>query len=188
MPTKRDYGPPTRRSQRLTTASEEPEGITTQVDVNDEEATAVAVATAEGTEPEEPARLALGDNREQDTLLPSIEEEEESKDYDSAPENNNLEETADELPLKQEPSLPTSFTMPDSDDQRSVVEQLLQCIAQLETCNEPRHSIRGITPLNSVFGGTDFKPVGFAALPAFKPFGADQEANNALFDRKAHES
>ena len=83
--------PPRPRSQRLTTASEEPEE-TTQVD-DHEEAIAIAVATAEGTEPEEPARLALGETRAQDTLLPSIEE----------PENNNLEEAADELPLAQQP-------------------------------------------------------------------------------------
>ena len=96
---KRDYGPPIRRSQRLTTASEEPEKIN-QVDDRDKSKESEnpeevnAVATAEGTEPEEPARLALGENRAQDTLLPSIEE----------PENNNLEEAADELPLEQKPN------------------------------------------------------------------------------------
>src|SRR3981081_4363332 len=139
MPTKRDYGSPTRRSQRLTTASEEPEGITTQVDINDEEATAVTVATAEGTEPEEPARLALGDNREQDTLLPSIEEEEESEDYDSALENNNLEEAADYLPLEQQPNLSLfiSFTMPDDDNLRSAMAQILRRLAQLKAREEP---------------------------------------------------
>jgi hypothetical protein len=51
---------------------------------------------AEGTEPEEPAHLALGENRAQDTLLPSIQE----------PENNNLEEAADELPLAQHQTTP----------------------------------------------------------------------------------
>src|SRR3979411_3450805 len=103
MLTKRDYSPPTRRSQCLTTALEEPEGITPGVDVTEEEAPAVTVATAEGTEPEEPARLALGDNREQDTLLPSIEEEDnESEEYDSATENTNLEKDADYLPLAQQ--------------------------------------------------------------------------------------
>src|SRR3981081_4223239 len=194
MPTKRDYGSPTRRSQRLTTASEEPEGITTQVDVNDEEATAVAVATAEGTEPEEPARLVHGDNREQDTLLPSIEEKEESEDYDSAPENNNLEEAADYLPLEQQQpnlSLFTPLAMPDDvNNLRSAMEQILRRLAQLEAREEPetQRPTRGITPSNSAFGGVDFKPTGFAALPAFKPFGADQDAKNAAFDRKARES
>src|ERR1700716_3250385 len=196
MPTKRDYGPPTRRSQHLTTASEEPEGITTQVDGNDEEAIAVTVATTEGTEPEEPARLALGDNREQDTLLPSIEEEDnESEEYDSATETNNLEEAADYLPLAQQPaqqpnlSLSTSLTMPDDNDNlRSAMGKILRRLAQLEAREEPERPTRGITPSNSAFGGVDFKPTGFAALPAFKPFGADQEANNALFDRKARES
>jgi hypothetical protein len=198
MPTKRDYGPPTRRSQRLTTASEEPEGITTQVDDHEEEAIAVAVATAEGTEPEEPARLALGDNREQDTLLPSIEEEDnESEEYDSATETNNLEEAADYLPLAQQPaqqpnlSLFTPLAMPDDNDNlRSAMEQILRRLAQLEAREEPetQRPTRGITPSNSAFGGVDFKPTGFAALPAFKPFGADQDAKNAAFDRKARES
>src|ERR1700716_1686192 len=196
MPTKRDYGPPTRRSQRLTTASEEPEGITTQVDDYEEEAIAVAVAIAEGTEPEEPARFALGDNREQDTLLPSIEEEDnESEEYDSATETNNLEEAADYLPLAQQPaqqrnlSLSTSLTMPDDNDNlRSAMERILRRLAQLEAREEPERPTRGITPSNSAFGGVDFKPTGFAALPTFKPFGVDQDAKNVTFDRKARES
>ena len=110
MPPKGDYGPPTRRSQRLTTASEEPEKIN-QVDDRDKstesENPEEVNVTVEGTEPEEPAHLELDENREQDTPLPSVEEEHESEDYDSAPENNNLEEAADELPLEQEPSLPS---------------------------------------------------------------------------------
>src|ERR1700694_2747673 len=103
MRPKRDYGAPTRRSQRLTTASEDP---ITQVDDRGE---VIAVTIAEGTEPEEPARLTLGENREQDTPLPSIEEDTESEDYNSALEDNtkDLEEAAYYLPLKQEPNLPT---------------------------------------------------------------------------------
>jgi len=198
MRPKRDYGAPTRRSQRLTTASEEP---ITQVDDRGE---VIAVTIAEGTEPEEPARLTLGENREQDTPLPSVEEDNESEDYDSAPEDNtkDLEEAAYYLPLKQELSLPTpiqtSFTMPGSsnDNQLGEMERLRQRIAQLEaeaennnrTRDELEHSTRGITPINSAFGGTDFRPTEFAALPAFRPFGTDQKAKNAAFDRKARES
>jgi hypothetical protein len=73
----------------MTTISEEPEKITQVVDHEAVLTAAVAVATAEDTEPEEPARLVLGENRAQDTLLPSIEK----------PENNNLEEAVDELSL-----------------------------------------------------------------------------------------
>jgi len=193
----RDYGPPTRRSQRLTTASEEP---ITQVDDRGE---VIAVTIAEGTEPEEPARLTLGENREQDTPLPSVENDNESEDYDSAPEDNtkDLEEAAYYLPLKQEPSLPipiqTPSTMPEGSNNGhppGEMEQLLQRIARLEAeannsaYNEREHSTRGITPINSAFGGADFRPVGFAAHPAFRPFGADQHAKNADFDRKARES
>jgi hypothetical protein len=68
------------------------------------------------------------------------------------------------------------------------MEQILQRLAQLEAREEPERPTRGITPSNSAFGGVDFKPTGFAALPAFKPFGADQNAKNAAFDRKARES
>src|SRR4030081_810703 len=119
---------PRPRSQRLTTASEEPEEIT-QVDDHEE---AIAVATAEGTEPEELTRLALGDNREQDTLLPSIEEDNESEEYDSATENNNLEEAADYLPFEQQPNLSrfTPLTMPyDVDNLHNAMEQVLQRVA-----------------------------------------------------------
>jgi hypothetical protein len=77
---------------------EEPKEIT-QVD-DYEEAITIAVDTAKGTKPEEPAYLAFGDNREQDTLLLSIEEANESKAYDSATENNNFEEAADYLLLE----------------------------------------------------------------------------------------
>ena len=99
MPPKRDYGPPTRRSQRLTTVLEELQEIT-QVDDHKEEAIAVTVVIAEGTKPEQLAHLALSDNREQDTLLPSIEEDNESEEYDSVTENNNLEEAVDYLLLE----------------------------------------------------------------------------------------
>jgi hypothetical protein len=200
MPLKKDYGPPTRRSQRLTTASEEPEKIN-QVDDRDkskesENPEEEVNVIAEGTEPEEPARLELGENREQDTPFPSIEEEEdhESEDYDSAPASVNLEEAADQLPLEQEePNLynPAPFTMPgndNNDNQLAAMERLLQRVAQLEAREEPERSTRGVTPANSAFGGSDFKPVGFAALLAFKPFGDNQKAKNAAYDRKARET
>jgi len=34
-------------------------------------------------------------------------------------------------------------------------------------------SVRDITPANSTFGETDFKPTGSAADPTFKPYGID---------------
>src|SRR3982074_3957737 len=79
--------------------------------------------------------------------------------------------------------------MPDDNDNlHSAMEQMLRRLAQLEARKEPERPTRGITPSNSAFGGVDFKPTGFAALLAFKPFGADQDAKNAAFDRKACES
>ena len=67
MPPKSDYGLPTRRSQCLTTASEEPKKIN-QVDDQDKSMESdnpeeVNVIT-ESTKPEDPTYLALSDNRE----------------------------------------------------------------------------------------------------------------------------
>ena len=84
----------------------------------------------------------------------------------------------------------------DNDNQLDAMERLRQRVAQLEAeaknnndaREEPQRSTRGVTPANSAFGGTDFQPTGFAALPAFKPFGTNQKAKNAAFDRKARES
>jgi hypothetical protein len=119
---KRDYSSLIRRSQHLTTVSEGPEKIN-QVDNYDKSTESENLKevnnTTEGTEPKEPTYLELGENREQDTLLPSIEEEDESENYNSAPKNNNLKEVVDELPLEQEPSLPTPtrFTMSRSNNE-----------------------------------------------------------------------
>ena len=193
---KKDYGPATRKSQRRTTASEEP-----ILRAEDREET-LAGTKAEGPEPEEPARLALGEKREPDRPLPSIEENEESEEYDSALENNSseLEEKQAAYFLPPNPKLTTvktPSTMPEGSNNGhppGEMEQLLQRIARLEAeannsaYNEREHSTRGITPINSAFGGADFRPVGFAAHPAFRPFGADQHAKNADFDRKARES
>ena len=179
---KKDYGPATRKSQRRTTASEEP-----ILRAEDREET-LAGTKAEGPEPEEPARLALGEKREPDRPLPSIEENEESEEYDSALENNSseLEEKQAAYFLPPNPKLTTvktTSTMPEGSNNGhppGEMEQLLQRIARLEAeannsaYNEREHSTRGITPINSAFGGADFRPVGFAAHPAFRPFGADQ--------------
>ena len=78
MPRKKDYGPATRKSQRLTTASEDSEN-----DIQEDE-------IAEGTEPEEPARLPASEIKSE-PILPSIEDSTESEEiYDSAAEETNI--------------------------------------------------------------------------------------------------
>jgi len=42
--------------------------------------------------------------------------------------------------------------------------------------------------MNSAFGGADFKPTGFAALPAFAPYGKNQHAANPSYDRNARKT
>jgi hypothetical protein len=83
-----------------------------------------------------------------------------------------------------------------NDNQPGEMELLRQRIAQLEAQaeinndarEEPSRFTRGVTPMNSAFGGADFQPTGFAALSAFKPFGTNQKSKNASFDRKARKS
>jgi hypothetical protein len=78
MPQKKAYGPPTRKSQRLTTAPEEPEKIN-QVDDRDKstesENPGEVNVIAEGTELEEPARLELAENKEARTANTKNREE-----------------------------------------------------------------------------------------------------------------
>lgn len=47
---------------------------------------------------------------------------------------------------------------------------------------------RGVTPINSAFGGKAFKPTGQAALKAFEPYGSDQNEDNPQFDKTARKS
>jgi hypothetical protein len=96
--TNRDYSPLTRRSQRLTTTLAKPEEITL---VDNHKEAAVTSIIEMCTKLEELTRLILGDNKEQDTLLSSINEDNESKEYDAMTENNNLEEATNYLLFKQ---------------------------------------------------------------------------------------
>lgn len=63
-----------------------------------------------------------------------------------------------------------------------------QLATQQGTGSTADRSTREITPLNSAFGGSDFKPTGFAAHEEFKPYGVDQTAKNPDYEPKARKS
>ena len=69
---------------------------------------------------------------------------------------------------------------------------LLDEVQNLRRTASPRADLdrrsRAVTPANSAFGGDNFIPTGLAALPAFKPYGNDQNARNPDYDKKARES
>ena len=76
---------------------------------------------------------------------------------------------------------------------QSHLQDLLATIAQLKDQlatqnNSTSNGARGVTPFNSAFGGTDFKPVGFAAHNAFRPYGNGQISVNPGYDRKARKT
>jgi hypothetical protein len=70
------------------------------------------------------------------------------------------------------------------------MDAVLKRLAELEKANNlgENRGARGVTPFASAFGGTEFKPTGFAALPHFKPYGKDQNAVNPDYDKKAKRS
>lgn len=208
MPKKIDHGPATRHSRRLTQSqrspSEEPVQVSGATPSRTEESVDEASTTPDSTEPETPAIPHR--NTEPETPVASVEVDERSEEeYDSAPEPESsgkqdtdpLEEAAGTQLKDKQPATPsrqtsTSRTMAPSDDADPTVAQLLRRIQQLEEANNSNDNndrrTRAVTPANSAFGGNDFKPTGFAALPSFKPYGQDQLAANPDYDKKARES
>ena len=175
MPPKRIYGPSTRKSQRLTGTSEEPGNK-----ANDEAKVEL-----------DPSEVVTEDQEElrQNALIQSIEDE-SAEEYQSATDNDDNLATS-KLPNTYTPivSTPSSSTMPNgNDNEDNQLNELLKRIAQLERGTRPNRGARDVTPMNSAFGGKEFKPTGFAALPAFTPYGEDQNAENPDYDKKTRKT
>ena len=179
MPPRKDYGPPTRRSSRLTQEPEAPA-------VKSEDTEPEKPVHPQNTEPEKPV---LPDQEtlhpEADEPVPSIEEE-SAEEFESADENDR-DQAASESPEEETIiSQHQSPTMTASNGDANQLNALLERIAQLEArAQDNDRGSRGVTPAQSAFGGENFTPTGFAAKPAFKPYGRDQEAKNPSYDQKA---
>jgi hypothetical protein len=77
------------------------------------------------------------------------------------------------------------------DELRALMDQVAQLTAQLahsQGTTRPANRHPTPSPNESAFGGTSFQPLGQAALPGFKPYGADQTARNPAYSEKARES
>ena len=59
--------------------------------------------------------------------------------------------------------------------------------AQSTPMPESVHQTRGVTPAQSAFRGSDYKPVGVAAKQEFKPFGDDQWLVNEDYNPQQRE-
>jgi hypothetical protein len=164
MPYKKSYGPPTRKSERLAASSiESPEP-------------AEPALTPTDTEPEKPVDDIEASESEYDSASDQpyhIREQDTPFDRSSHEEMADLDQNL----TGQAPITPAQY--------RALLDRLAQVEAALQSDEAQSRSARDVTPLNSAFGGTDFKPVGYAARPAFKAYGTDQEAPNPNFDKKA---
>lgn len=217
MPLKKDYGPQTRSSERLT-AARVSASVKSELDKeipSTREPESSIVAAIEPITPAAPAEEAH--DSEPDRPINSVEE---SDQFDSAHEDNDSEDRASvtesiykppSVQSEHSPSRQINNEMPGDnnnnsapagagDNNAALFTQLLQQIEKLaarippdnnpppdQGLYEPNRSQRGVTPMDSAFGGT-FKPTGFAALPAFKPYGKDQNSDNEKYDPKARES
>lgn len=174
MPRKKDYGPPTRFSDRLQqnqTTTEESEEVTFNVE-----------STLSGDEElEEPPRTPSPTRVEN-----SLEEPENFQDCPQSPTPT---------------STPSKASMSSSKEETLNIEELLTVINGLQqemralkaaTSNETAtttagttsRSLRGTTPANSIHGNA-FALTGYAVRREFRPYGDDEQATNNHFDRKA---
>lgn len=111
-------------------------------------------------------------SRPQDVALPTIETESFSEEED--------------LNTPTTPNESSETTMATNAELAAALKLLTDRMTQLESSNKiSDRETRSVTPAHSAFGGTDFQPTGFAALPAFKPYGKDQRAANPAYDSKA---
>ncbi|CAJ2509619.1 Uu.00g146450.m01.CDS01 [Anthostomella pinea] len=202
MPKKIDHGPPTRQSTRLSQQKAISEQTPGETSPKTEELDKDVLVTPSSPAPEEPAQALsnpepeklVAPHRDSEQETPVASSEVEESNYDSATKNFEVhskpkvfrKNSAIIFPLSQLPYMP-------EDNLNPTLQQLMAEIASLKaqvsagTHNNNDRRSREITPANSAFGGTDFKPTGFAALPAFVPFGQDQDARNPHYDKKARD-
>lgn len=212
MPPKKNPGPPTRKSERRPqkkdSSNRTPAGessITVKApdeSVPDIPSSPVPEEPAQAPSspaPEEPATTPR--DPERDTPVAKIEAEE--PDHDSATEqpeadhqlalSENLSTSADSeavtsgknaAPSKSPDMVSNNNTpAPTAEEFAALAATVAQLRAQLNQSVDNRRD-RSVTPAESVFGGSNFTPVGFAAYPAFKPYGKDQNAVNPRYDRQ----
>jgi hypothetical protein len=164
MPYKKSYGPPTRKSERLAASSIE----STEP--------AEPALTPTDTEPEEPVEDIEASESEYDS---ASDQPYRAKEQDTHFDRSSPEEMAD-------PNQNLTGQAPITLAQyQALLDELTQLRAAQQNDENQSRSAREVTPHNSAFGGTEFKPVGYAALPAFEPYGTDQGAPNPDFDKKA---
>jgi len=164
MPKRKDYGIATRQSNRI--AGRDPSEQTEKANSETKESDEEVIANPRSTEPTEPAHPQH-----------DIEPEEEDIDHQNMSGNDG--------------------SNPAGGGSAAIMEQM-QCMMEeisdlkaritARDAEDAGQGRREVTPAESVFGGDQFKPTGFAAHPAFKPYGQDQYATNPDYDKKARKN
>lgn len=184
MPHKKDWGPATRSSNRLSTTTDE----------ESEELTITPNAAIPLTK-EEDDRLAgtAPVNIEPRNALPSHETTYHSADELSRRRSHtDIQQTSDAQASAAAdsgtPSEASSIRTMNPADQSAMHDMaaLLARMSALERVQNDR--TRGTTPDNSAFGGQNFQPIGLAAKRQFQPFGNNQDSVNPEYDNKQRES
>ncbi|CAJ2510964.1 Uu.00g065890.m01.CDS01 [Anthostomella pinea] len=165
MPKKIDHGPPTRQSTRLSQQKDNSEQTPGETSPKTEELDEDVLVTPSSPAPEEPAQ-ALSNPEPEKPVAPHRDSEQKRPVASSEVKESNYDSATENFEVYSKPKAQVSAGTHNDNDRCS----------------------REITPANSAFGSTDFKPTGFAALPEFTPFGQDQDARNPHYDKKARES
>ena len=171
MPPRKDYGPASRSSSRLTAKPEsqsQPEDAIASSEPRERQQQPLNIEPESpfdtDTEPESPSPKI------EDNVIPSIEEY-ESDHYELA---SDTPASSSEYPLLNPTKTPATVTMAATISP----EQLARLLALLPDS-------RGIIPENSAFRGSLFKPSGLAAKAAFKLYGENELSANPRYDAKA---
>lgn len=171
MPPRKDYGSASRSSSRLI---EKPKKQSKPEDASASSEPRERQQQPLNTEPRSPFIIDTAPKSQspkiEDNVIPSIEDY-ESDSYELA---LDTPEGFLDQPIPKPPVAPATAIMASAISP----EQLAQLLALLPNS-------RGVTPENSAFGGTAFKPSGLAAKAAFKPYGADELSVNPSYDAKA---
>ncbi|KAG6156527.1 hypothetical protein E4U37_000192 [Claviceps purpurea] len=182
---KRDYGEPTRRSERLGAQSlerlfkheevEEPALSTSRPESSPASPEPVEPAATTDIEPEEPVASIESDHLRGIRSKPTAALPETNM---SATDNNNNNDNA--------------AARGAHDNMASITTILQSLVDRLDRMEQAggrtRSSDREATPDESVFGGKAFRPTGYAALPEFSPYGDDHNAKNPAYDNRARQS
>ena len=184
MANKLPRGPPTRRSERLATTTPAKTATRLAEDMPEEPLEASGIDHSTTALPTQSAEEPILASVEKDNDQPSPKDEETEQSQhssDSDDESTDLPPSPKVAPVP-DPRQPDNMSAPAMN-----IQSLTAAVAALQ---EQLRASRGVTPAQSVFGGTSFEPTGPAAIPAFAPYAANGSmmTANPNYNRKTRKT